>query len=154
MDDIKNSEHWLKYLQHSLTEKPSKQQLQIPIITLALKLHLSFFVQQLLSASTFRLCFSIYRFLAFSIKRLFRSWNDRLLSWADFPKQDAAFVGTVPEDFEVVADDCCMLLEVEGKFFCCWDSGMYRTWPSRMLEIVWSTFFVFTEKIKHMLYIF
>lgn len=116
---------------------------------LALKVRSHLAVQQLLSASRFRLCFSMYRFLAFSINSFFRSWNDKLLSCADFPKVDAAFARRMLGGFDVVAEDCDGLPDVDGRFFDCWDSGMYRKWPSRMLEMVWSTFFVFTEKRVH-----
>lgn len=85
----------------------------------------------------------MYRFLAFSISNFFLSWKDRLLSCADFPKEDAAvfsaswlfFGGDVSGAFGSEDEDAA------GS-----GSGTYVTKPSKMFVMVISTLLVFTGR--------
>lgn len=90
-----------------------------------------------------KLCFSIYRFLAFEINWSFLSWNDLLLSVADFGKEVAAVLNNVWFNVSVVFE------ELDDKLILLCDdvgtSGTKFTRPSKIFVIVLSTFLVIPE---------
>lgn len=101
----------------------------------------------------FRLCFSIYRFLALAINCSFLSWNDLLLSEADLGK-DAAAVFNRDEldesDADVEEPDdvegwLVLLFEADGI------SGTKCKRPSKIFVIVLSTLLVIAEKLNYVL---